>query len=72
MPPADRHNTTGQIDPRIHGTYGPVQISVQGFRADLDPRVLKAASHLRHEFPFNMDVNSGNPLGIGRIPHPSP
>ncbi|KAN0141960.1 hypothetical protein V8E53_000422 [Lactarius tabidus] len=65
VPPADGHNTTGQIDPRIHGTSGPVQISSQGFRADLDPRVLKAASHLKHEFPFNLDVNSGNPLGIG-------
>lgn len=65
VPPADGHDTTGQIDPRIHGTSGPVQISVQGFRADLDSRVLKAAAALRHEFPFNRDVNSGNPLGIG-------
>lgn len=57
-----------KIDPRIHGTSGPVEISVQGFRADLDSRacsrVLKAA-RLTRDFPFNMDMNSGNPLGIG-------
>ena len=69
MPPADCRNTTGQIEPHIHGTSGPVQISVQGFLADLDSRVLKAASQLKHEFPFNIDVNSGNPLGIGRVFH---
>lgn len=40
--------------PYIHSTSGPVQISVQGFLADLDSRVLKAATQLRHEFPFNM------------------
>ncbi|KAH9056445.1 alcohol oxidase [Lactarius vividus] len=65
VPPADGHDTTGQIDPRIHGTSGPVEISVQGFRADLDSRVLKAAARSTRDFPFNMDVNSGNPLGIG-------
>ncbi|KAH9044875.1 aryl-alcohol-oxidase from pleurotus Eryingii [Lactarius hengduanensis] len=70
VPPADDHDTTGQIDPRIHGTSGPVEISVQGFRADLDSRacarVLKAAARLTRDFPFNIDMNSGNPLGIGR------
>ncbi|KAH9003688.1 aryl-alcohol-oxidase from pleurotus Eryingii [Lactarius hatsudake] len=65
VPPADGHDTTGQIDPSIHGTSGPVEISVQGFRADLDSRVLKAAARRAHDFPFNIDTNSGNPLGIG-------
>ncbi|KAH9031887.1 aryl-alcohol-oxidase from pleurotus Eryingii [Lactarius pseudohatsudake] len=68
-PPADGHDTTGQIDSCIHGTSGPVEISVQGFRADLDSRacsrVLKAAARLTRDFPFNMDMNSGNPLRIG-------
>ncbi|KAH9003686.1 GMC oxidoreductase-domain-containing protein [Lactarius hatsudake] len=65
VPPADGHDTTGQIDPSIHGTSGPVEISVQGFRADLDSRVLKAAARRARDFPFDIDTNSGNPLGIG-------
>ncbi|KAH9170729.1 alcohol oxidase [Lactarius sanguifluus] len=65
VPPVDGQDTTGQIDPRIHGTSGPVEISVQGFRADFDSRVLKAAARLARDFPFNMDMNSGNPFGIG-------
>ncbi|KAI0270601.1 aryl-alcohol-oxidase from pleurotus Eryingii [Gloeopeniophorella convolvens] len=64
VPPADGHDTTGQIIPSIHGTSGPVEISVQGFPSDLDSRVFRTTAELPAEFPFNEDVNSGNPLGI--------
>ncbi|KAH9177980.1 aryl-alcohol-oxidase from pleurotus Eryingii [Lactarius sanguifluus] len=64
-PPADHHNSTGQIDPSIHGTSGPVGISLQGFPTLLDDRVMRTTSLLSSEFPFNHDMNSGNPIGIG-------
>ena len=31
----------------------------------LDPRVLQTTAELADEFPFNLDMNSGNPLGVG-------
>ena len=31
----------------------------------LDSRVLQTTSELADEFPFNLDMNSGNPLGVG-------
>ncbi|KAI0298456.1 hypothetical protein B0F90DRAFT_1732646 [Multifurca ochricompacta] len=67
-PPADHHDTTGQIDPSIHGTSGPVGISLQGFPSLLDERVFETTSSLPSEFPFNKDMNSGSPLGIGHHP----
>ncbi|KAI0054405.1 aryl-alcohol-oxidase from pleurotus Eryingii, partial [Artomyces pyxidatus] len=64
VPPADGHNTSGQILPSIHGISGPVKFSVQGYPSDLDSRVFATTKELP-EFPYNEDQNSGNPLGIG-------
>jgi hypothetical protein len=47
----------------IHGSNGPVEISVQD-RTPLDSRTFNATMQLA-EFPFNEDMNSGNPIGIG-------
>ncbi|KAH8987304.1 aryl-alcohol-oxidase from pleurotus Eryingii [Lactarius akahatsu] len=63
VPPPDGHDTTGEIDPSIHGSNGPVKISLHDKTA-LDSRIFKATSQLA-EFPFNKDMNSGNPLGFG-------
>ncbi|KDQ32751.1 hypothetical protein PLEOSDRAFT_1031974 [Pleurotus ostreatus PC15] len=64
VPPADGHNTTGQFDPAWHGN-GPLRTSLAGFPAVIDPLVIQTTQVLSDEFPFNLDVNSGNPLGIG-------
>ncbi|KAG7089809.1 hypothetical protein E1B28_011458 [Marasmius oreades] len=63
-PAADGHNITGQVDPKFHGTSGPVLTSLPGNTSVLDSRILETTSQLS-EFPFNLDMNSGNPLGIG-------
>ncbi|KAK7039155.1 hypothetical protein VNI00_010059 [Paramarasmius palmivorus] len=63
-PSADGHNTTGQVDPRFHGTSGPVLTSLPGNTSVLDSRILETSSQLS-EFPFNLDMNSGDPLGVG-------
>ena len=59
----DGHNTRGEINPAIHGTNGPVEISVQDTTI-LDSRIFNTTKRLP-EFPFNEDMNSGDPLGIG-------
>ncbi|KAG6895956.1 hypothetical protein C0992_011314 [Termitomyces sp. T32_za158] len=64
-PPADNHNTSGQLDPSVHGTNGLITTSLSGFPVPINENVLTAANQLGGDFKFNLDVNSGNPLGIG-------
>ncbi|KAF4607928.1 hypothetical protein EYR40_000264 [Pleurotus pulmonarius] len=61
---ADGHNTSGQFDPAWHGN-GPLRISAPGFPTVMDSRVMETTQIMSDEFPFNVDMNSGNPLGVG-------
>ncbi|KAI0046899.1 GMC oxidoreductase, partial [Auriscalpium vulgare] len=64
-PPADGHNTSGEELPSVHGRSGPLGISVgNAFPTDA---LVRATTRELPEFPFNVDMNSGNTLGIGRI-----
>ncbi|KAF9265658.1 aryl-alcohol oxidase-like protein [Marasmius fiardii PR-910] len=63
--PVDHHNTSGEFDPKFHGTTGPFSITLPGFPSDLDPRILGTTES--DQFPFNIDMNAGNPLGIGYV-----
>ncbi|KAF8194676.1 aryl-alcohol oxidase [Pholiota molesta] len=63
-PPADHHNTTGQFDPSVHGFHGINSVSLYGFQEPIDARVVEATQQLP-EFPFNLDYNSGSPIGVG-------
>ncbi|KAI0033375.1 alcohol oxidase [Vararia minispora EC-137] len=62
-PPADGHNTTGEFDPTAHGKHGSLGISLH-IRQYPDDFVLAATQELP-EFSYNIDYNSGSPLGIG-------
>ncbi|KAK0471536.1 aryl-alcohol oxidase precursor [Armillaria novae-zelandiae] len=62
---ADDHNTTGQYDPAVHGFEGITSVSVAEYPSVLDARIIQATRELSHEFPFNVDYNSGYHLGIG-------
>jgi hypothetical protein len=62
--PPDHHDTKGQFDPAVHGVNGMNTVSLAGFPSDIDSRVIKTTQQLA-EFPFNLDMNSGNQLGIG-------
>ena len=64
VPPPDRHDTTGEINPAIHGLNGSVEISVQNIVVPISSRIFNTTTELP-EFPFNLDMNSGDPLGIG-------
>jgi choline dehydrogenase-like flavoprotein len=62
---ADGHNTAGQYDPSWHGT-GQVMTSLPGFPADTDSRIMATTkSSLKSIFPFNKEMNNGNPIGVG-------
>ncbi|KAF7368944.1 hypothetical protein MVEN_00220600 [Mycena venus] len=62
--PADGHNISGQFNPAVHSTHGMTEVSLPGFPWPLGPRVVQATQELPDEFPFNLDMNSGRPLGI--------
>ncbi|KAJ7191465.1 glucose-methanol-choline oxidoreductase, partial [Mycena pura] len=62
--PADHHNTTRQFNPAVHGFTGINSVSLAGFPTGIDSRVIEATDEFA-EFPFNLDMNSGNTIGIG-------
>ncbi|KZS87951.1 aryl-alcohol oxidase [Sistotremastrum niveocremeum HHB9708] len=64
-PPADHHNTTGQFNPLVHGFSGPLSVSLSGFASELSSRVINTTFVDHADFKFNLDVNSGDQLGVG-------
>lgn len=62
-PPSDHHNTAGQFNPAVHGFNGINAVSLNGFPSPVDSRIIETTTQLK-EFPFNLDMNSGFPLGI--------
>ncbi|KAJ7139070.1 aryl-alcohol oxidase [Mycena epipterygia] len=65
-PPADHHSTQGQFDPSVHSTQGMTAVSLNGFQWPVFQRsVIQTTKELPDEFPFNLDMNSGKPLGLG-------
>ncbi|KAF7357765.1 Alcohol oxidase [Mycena venus] len=62
--PADHHNTTGQFNPAVHGFNGINSVTLSGFPSPIDDRVIETTQELA-EFPFNLDMNSGDPIGVG-------
>ncbi|KAJ7683872.1 aryl-alcohol oxidase-like protein [Mycena rosella] len=67
-PPADQHDTHGQFNPGIHGTAGPISVSLSGFQwPDFQRRIIQTTEELPDDFPFNLDMNSGQPLGVGWV-----
>ncbi|KAL0578811.1 hypothetical protein V5O48_003178 [Marasmius crinis-equi] len=64
--PTDNHDQTGQFDPVVHGFKGITSVSLNGFPTPaIDARVAQLTQELSDEFPFNLDINSGFPLGVG-------
>lgn len=67
VPPADGHDITGEYDPSVHHSDGMTFVSLPSFAAPaVDSRVLQTSQDMADEFPFNLDLNDGKPLGIGR------
>ncbi|KAJ7226727.1 pyranose dehydrogenase [Mycena pura] len=65
-PPADHHDTKGQFDPTVHSTRGITSVSLSGFQWPIfSHHVIQTTRELPDVFPFNLDMNSGKPLGLG-------
>jgi choline dehydrogenase-like flavoprotein len=65
-PPADHHNTQGQFNPSVHSTTGITSVSLPGFDWQIFyDKVIQTTKELPETFPFNLDTNSGKPLGLG-------
>ncbi|KAG6871962.1 hypothetical protein C0995_014473 [Termitomyces sp. Mi166 len=65
--PTDDHNTTGQFDPSVHGFDGLVGVSLPSDQVPIGPLVINTTQELGGEFSFNVDFNSGKPLGVGWV-----
>ncbi|KAJ7715728.1 pyranose dehydrogenase [Mycena maculata] len=65
-PPADHHDTDGEFDPTVHSTDGINSVSLNGYPWPIfDHHVIQTTRELPEEFPFNLDFNSGQMLGVG-------
>ncbi|KAJ7839351.1 alcohol oxidase [Mycena olivaceomarginata] len=73
VPPADLHDTrvyiphfrSYSIPTECSCTHGMNPVSLSGFAWPAGNLVTEATKELHDEFPFNLDTNSGNPLGVG-------
>ena len=66
-PPVDQHNTTGQFNPHVHGSSGPLRVTLPRFPSQLDTRLLATTQSDPVNFPLNPDINSGNTIGISML-----
>ncbi|KAJ7709322.1 aryl-alcohol oxidase [Mycena olivaceomarginata] len=65
-PPVDHHDTRGQYNPAFHSTNGINSVSLPALNWPIFSRhVIEASKELPDEWPFNLDMNSGKPLGLG-------
>ncbi|KAI0717830.1 aryl-alcohol-oxidase from pleurotus Eryingii [Cerioporus squamosus] len=65
VPPTDGHKPAGEIDPQIHSHHGYVNITLPNAKFPTDSHIIATTHDLPDEFPFNLDSNSGNPIGLG-------
>ncbi|KAF9444128.1 GMC oxidoreductase [Macrolepiota fuliginosa MF-IS2] len=65
-PPADNHDVDGEFDPSVHSTTGRVVVTPpNNLSPAIDAATLQASEELGGDFQFNLDMNSGKPLGLG-------
>ncbi|KAJ2932946.1 hypothetical protein H1R20_g4155, partial [Candolleomyces eurysporus] len=65
IPPSGGRNITGQFNPRVHGFHGNTFVSLPpSDPSPVDLRVMHNAQLQSKRFPFNLDPNSGYPLGV--------
>ncbi|KAJ7239421.1 GMC oxidoreductase-domain-containing protein [Mycena haematopus] len=54
-----------QFNPAIHSLTGINSVSLPGFSHQFDSRIIATTKEKPDAFPFNLDMNSGSPLGLG-------
>ncbi|KAJ7635106.1 aryl-alcohol-oxidase from pleurotus Eryingii [Roridomyces roridus] len=66
VPPANNHSTVGEFNPAVHSTHGINSVSLAGDLWPIfDSHIIQTTREFPEEFPFNLDYNSGEPLGLG-------
>ncbi|KAF2096008.1 aryl-alcohol oxidase-like protein, partial [Rhizodiscina lignyota] len=64
VPPADEHDTTGQVDPALYGN-GPIQLSINtSYSKDIHSRTMESVDSLGGQFFTNLDLQGGRTLGF--------
>ncbi|KAF7330682.1 GMC oxidoreductase [Mycena sanguinolenta] len=64
--PADHSQTRGHFNPAVHSTDGINSVSLSGFHWPIfENHVIQTTREFPEEFPFNLDFNSGEMLGVG-------
>jgi hypothetical protein len=64
--PADRHSGVGQYDPAAHGQHGINSVALNGYAwPNSDTRIIQTTKDLPDEWPFVLDMNAGENLGVG-------
>ncbi|KAJ7738024.1 aryl-alcohol oxidase-like protein [Mycena olivaceomarginata] len=63
-PAWNNRSNVGEYNPKVHG-HGPLVTSLTANPSELDHRVINTTAELADEFPFNLDLNSGDGLGFG-------
>ncbi|EIN09539.1 pyranose dehydrogenase [Punctularia strigosozonata HHB-11173 SS5] len=59
------HYVPPRIDPRAHSSTGVNNVGLSNYSWPADTRVLETAYDPHSGFPYNADMNNGNPLGLG-------
>ncbi|CAK5262156.1 unnamed protein product [Mycena citricolor] len=74
--PADNHSTIGEFNPYVHDirTHATgleqgtgVKISLNGYQWPVYSDMIVKVARSLNDFPFNLDMNSGVPLGFGYL-----
>ncbi|KAJ6452802.1 glucose dehydrogenase short protein [Mycena sanguinolenta] len=64
--PADHSETRGHFNPAVHSIDGINSVSLSGFHWPIfENQVIQTTREFPEEFPFNLDFNSGQMLGVG-------
>ncbi|KAJ7743047.1 aryl-alcohol-oxidase from pleurotus Eryingii [Mycena maculata] len=63
-PPWNNRSNVGEYDPRVHG-YGPLLTGLTPTVFETDKRVIANTAAYPEQYPFTLDLNSGNGLGFG-------
>ncbi|TFY81393.1 hypothetical protein EWM64_g2620 [Hericium alpestre] len=63
-PSVGGRNTTGELDPSIHGKQGIVATSSPNWSYETDPLIIAALNELGGPYSPILDFNNGSPLGV--------
>lgn len=62
----DGHDASGEYDASLHGTNGPVGVTVSNFNYPQHTKIIEAAGQvLSPHFDFKRDIDTGDMLGLG-------